>query len=139
VYTPIGVLYLSTGQVRRMFVWACIAIPITVLGFFVGLEWGPLGVAISYTLSNAVLLVPGLAFAIAISPVKAKDITRATLRPAFVAGVIWASLAALAPLRSELDGMTYLLLGLTTSLAVFAFAVGVMYRPAELARFVRIR
>ena len=61
VVNPVGWVFVSLGQTDRQMKWSFVAAPLTVLSFLIGIPWGPLGVAVSYTIcSLTVLTLPGL-------------------------------------------------------------------------------
>ena len=61
VVNPVGWVFVSLGQTDRQMKWSLVAAPLTVLSFLIGIPWGPLGVAVSYTIcSLTVLTLPGL-------------------------------------------------------------------------------
>jgi O-antigen/teichoic acid export membrane protein len=83
-------VYVSLGQTKRMMHWGAIAVPIILLSFAVGLSWGALGVAISYTVCFlTIIMVPSLAFAFRYSPIKVVDFFRALSYPAVIAVAIY--------------------------------------------------
>jgi len=83
-------VYVSLGQTKRMMYWGAIAVPIILLSFVVGLSWGALGVAISYTTCFlTIIMVPSLAFAFRYSPIRVVDFFRALSYPAIVATAIY--------------------------------------------------
>lgn len=87
-----GWIYVSLGQTGRMFKWGLISVPITVLSFIVGLSWGALGVAVSYTLCYVTLLVvPGLLFAYRHSPIRITGFFHSIRRPATVSLMMYAA------------------------------------------------
>jgi PST family polysaccharide transporter len=55
-----GWLYVSGGRTKAMFAWGLVSAPLFVLGFALGLPWGPVGVAWSMVITQGVLFVPGL-------------------------------------------------------------------------------
>ncbi|MCD6356668.1 MAG: lipopolysaccharide biosynthesis protein, partial [Anaerolineaceae bacterium] len=63
VYGTHGWLHLSLGRPDRWFRWGIFALIITALLFVIGLPFGPLGVAVAYTVSFYVLIGPGLWYA----------------------------------------------------------------------------
>jgi PST family polysaccharide transporter len=81
VGATVGWIYTSLGQTRRMFFWVCMAAPIIVLSFLLGLPWGAIGVASSYALCNCILIVPLLAFALKYTPVTVRDVFSVISRP----------------------------------------------------------
>jgi O-antigen/teichoic acid export membrane protein len=79
-------LYISLGRSHRQFVYDLVARPIVIAGYFFGLWWGGLeGLVITYGALTIILLVPGFAFAIRGTFVRAGDIARPLLRPLVMA------------------------------------------------------
>jgi len=62
VATTTGSIYQAKGRTDWMFRWGVISGVIYVTGFFIGLNWGVVGVAVSYLISSIILLY--LVFAI---------------------------------------------------------------------------
>jgi polysaccharide transporter, PST family len=58
VTATVGWLFLSQGRGGDLFKIGALGAIITVASFIVGLPWGPLGVAIGYTIANYVVLLP---------------------------------------------------------------------------------
>ncbi|MFC2094631.1 MOP flippase family protein [Bacteroidota bacterium] len=53
-----GVIYQVKGRTDWMLKWSLFATTITLVGFFIGLNWGITGVAISYLVTNLFLILP---------------------------------------------------------------------------------
>lgn len=51
-----GWLFVTQGRTHQMFQWALIYAPLSVISVLCGLKWGPLGVAISYTVARLCLI-----------------------------------------------------------------------------------
>lgn len=81
ISTTVGWLYISLGSTRRFFIWGCIVAPITIISFFIGLPWGPLGVAISYSVMYCFLTYPVFTFALKNTPIKLMDVISTIYRP----------------------------------------------------------
>ncbi len=58
IVATVGIIYQAKGRTDWMFKWSIFAIGITILGFFIGLRWGVIGVAVSYLITNLLLLYP---------------------------------------------------------------------------------
>ncbi|GBD86471.1 lipopolysaccharide biosynthesis protein WzxC [bacterium BMS3Abin03] len=58
VATTTGSIYQAKGRTDWMFRWGAISGVIYVTGFFIGLNWGVIGVAVSYLISSLILLYP---------------------------------------------------------------------------------
>ena len=88
-----GWVYVSLGQTKRMMHWGLISVPIVVLSFIIGLPWGPVGVATSYTLCTLfILTVPALLFAFRYSPVNLVGFFKAVWHPMAISVIMYASL-----------------------------------------------
>jgi PST family polysaccharide transporter len=87
VSSTVGFIYVSLGQTRRMAAWGTVASIIVCVSFFLGLPWGAIGVASSYSICNYILFYPGFAFALKYSPITVKDVLF-TIYPPFVVSVI---------------------------------------------------
>ncbi len=58
VVSTVGNIYQVKGRTDWMFRWSLFASTLTLLGFIIGLNWGITGVAISYLITNAVMILP---------------------------------------------------------------------------------
>jgi len=85
VSSTTGWLYLASERTGAMVRWALWTRPVIVLGFAVGLYWGPAGVAASYAVVTLALLAPGMANAARGTAVRAHDWLLAAAAPAVVA------------------------------------------------------
>lgn len=74
VGATVGWIYVSLGQTRRMFAWICIATPLIVLSFLIGLRWGALGVASGYAICSLILVYPNFSFALKRSPIRVGEV-----------------------------------------------------------------
>lgn len=81
IFNSVGWLYLPTGRTKAMFYFVLVSSSITVASFVIGLPWGPLGVAIAYSVAVWLLFVPGLHFAAATLPISLRDYWRALKQP----------------------------------------------------------
>lgn len=81
IRNPNGWLFTAMGHAGRQTAWSLVSRPIMVAGFFIGLPWGPIGVAWSYTITNLLLLVPGCAWAVRDTPLRLSDVLGAGRRP----------------------------------------------------------
>jgi len=59
IYTLSGSIFLVKNKTRLWFGWGIISALVTVTGFYLGLKWGVLGVAVSYLITNLMLMYPG--------------------------------------------------------------------------------
>lgn len=68
-----GLVMISTGETRRYFYWGIANASLTCLSFILGIPWGVKGIAISYVISNYIILYPSLHYAFYNTPIKPKD------------------------------------------------------------------
>ncbi|WP_026616978.1 lipopolysaccharide biosynthesis protein [Ensifer aridi] len=74
VSSTTGWLFICQGDTRTMFRWGIYSSLTTVLSFFVGLQWGAVGVAAAYAISGYVLRLPVLAWLLGrLGPVSSVD------------------------------------------------------------------
>ena len=111
---------ISMGCPERRFRWVLIAAPIVIASFFVGLPWGPTGVAIGYSASVAALRLPGILFCLRGMPVGLSDVVAAAWCPS--SATILACLIVF-PIASVCD-RSY---GAAMSLLVVGTAFGLLY------------
>ena len=95
VTTCVGWIFLSLGRAARQLRWAMFATTVTVAAFFVGVQWGVLGVAFALSASRAALFLPTLMYTCANTPVAWTDILRIASRPAFASLVALGSSVAM--------------------------------------------
>ncbi len=83
-------IYVSLGQTKRMMHWAFISVPVIILSFIIGLPWGVLGVAVSYTICTLVVLsIPSLWWAFRYSPISIYGCLKAIYCPLVVSVVMY--------------------------------------------------
>jgi len=63
IYGTNGIIHLSIGTPHRWFRWGIVQFVVTVGLFWIGLPWGPKGVASAWTLSFWLLLIPAFQYA----------------------------------------------------------------------------
>lgn len=80
-----GWVYASLGQTARQLRWQLFAAPVTLAAFFIGLPWGALGIAVSYSATRVLLLVPSLQNAYKGTPIDLWTTARTLARPASAA------------------------------------------------------
>lgn len=113
-----GWVYAALGHTERQFHWQLLSTGITVVAFYIGLRWGAMGIAVSFSVTRVLLIVPNLLNAYIDTPVDLgstiKTLTRPTLASIGAALVLW----GLHPATSHwhpiwivlLDGLLYGLL-----------------------------
>jgi O-antigen/teichoic acid export membrane protein len=75
----------SLGWTDRQFKWQLLATPVTLGAFFLGLPWGALGVAASFSATRVLLIWPSLVYSFRGSPIRMTDTFFTLLRPAVAA------------------------------------------------------
>ena len=99
-----GWLFISQGRTRELMWWNLASSAISLLSIIAGLPWGPLGVAISYSLSYLMLNAPLLlCFIQRIAIFDSKKLPRGLL---LACGQSFALLVALITLRYSLPGLS---------------------------------
>lgn len=58
IAATVGTIYMSTGKTNWMFGWGVLSGVVTITGFFIGLNWGVIGVALSYLIVTLILFYP---------------------------------------------------------------------------------
>ena len=64
IYPMHGWIHLSIGRADRWLRWGVIEVVVTVLLFLVALPWGPPGIAMAWTVSFWILIIPALRYAL---------------------------------------------------------------------------
>ena len=64
IYPMHGWIHLSIGRADRWFRWGVVEVVVTVLLFLVALPWGPVGIALAWTASFWILVIPALRYAL---------------------------------------------------------------------------
>jgi O-antigen/teichoic acid export membrane protein len=107
VYSALG----QTGRQLRQQLFAC---PVTVLAFVLGLHWGALGVAISFSVTRALLAWPALAWCYHGTPIRMRETAITLAKPAAASIIAGAALWFLHSSRPAwpsywvvLDGLLY--------------------------------
>jgi O-antigen/teichoic acid export membrane protein len=115
-----GWIVISMGRTGRQLKWTPFATIFTLLGFFVGIRWGTVGVAMSFSLCRAILLIPKLIYSAKESPIRWIEVFQNVSRPAIAALL---AAAALFALTRQLSLAAHGLAGL----AVGSFFFALMY------------
>jgi len=90
ILSTTGWIYVSLGQTDRMMRWGLISCPIIVLSFLIGIPWGVLGVAVSYTICMCfVVSIPCLFLAFRYSPIKLSDCFAVIIRPLLISIIFY--------------------------------------------------
>ena len=102
ILAPLGWLLSACGLVERGLKIAMTIAPLLILGYAIGLHWGPQGVAFAYSSVMVLSVIPLIAWAVRGTPVTFRDLLLAVSRPllsgipaaglAFVLQLFWGSL-----------------------------------------------
>ena len=82
ITASVGWIFLSLGRARRQLRWSSITTAITVIAFVAGTHWGVVGVALAFSVTRVLLLLPTLIFTCAGSAVRWTGILAIAARPA---------------------------------------------------------
>jgi PST family polysaccharide transporter len=95
---PVGLLLQALGLVARNLWIGLMILPVTVAAYFIGIAWGPVGVASGFSIAMWIVMLPVLLWAIAGTPIRPRDLVRAIAPPtvavvvaAGAALVVWAA------------------------------------------------
>jgi PST family polysaccharide transporter len=72
IYSTQGWIYVSLGKADRWFRWGVYSSLFTIASFIIGLPFGPKGIALSYTISLYILVIPAMVYAV--KPINIKPI-----------------------------------------------------------------
>jgi PST family polysaccharide transporter len=128
IFQPItytsGWLFISQGRSRTMLHWGFIGSTIIIASFFVGLPWGPEGVATAYSSVNVLVITPLLFWYMGRKgPVGVKDIYATLAVPLFSGICIATALMGFKTLASFQSPLVHLVFsfGLTVVVGIGAF------------------
>ncbi|MHC4153416.1 MAG: lipopolysaccharide biosynthesis protein [Planctomycetota bacterium] len=115
IHNTTGWLYISMGRPDRMFRYGVIYSIVIVTSFFIGLPFGAIGVATSYTVSIFLVFIPWLHYACKATPVDVLGVAK-TLWPIGVATLVAG--AALGFFKAFLPGLSTGVLGLPVGFVI---------------------
>ncbi len=121
-----GWIYISLGLTRRMAIWGLIRLPISLLGFLLGLPYGAIGVAYGFVGAALFSLIPCVVFAAHETPVSWIAIIRIALLPSIIS-LIAAFIGRMPANGSEATGEfgAFLAAVLSGTTALFIYIVGI--------------
>jgi len=135
---PLAWLLFSSGRVARSMKMAIVIAPVVILGYVVGLPYGPEGVALGYSVAMSLLTVPMIAWATHSTPISLRSVLGAVRAPFLSAIVstipsagVYVACSHLSPLVRLLSSGTVLLLAY---LIMLLFVTGQKQFYAELLR-----
>ena len=81
-----GWVYVTLGRTDRQRRWAIFQSIVIIMGFFVGLPFGPVGVAATYSIISVGLRLPAIMYCFRYTPLKVTDLLLA-ITPAVIAAL----------------------------------------------------
>ena len=117
---PFGWLLFALGQVVKSLRIALVMAPLTITGYLIGLAYGPKGVALAYSVTMTLWLVPHILWCVRGTPISFRDILIVVSRPLVSALFAGAALLAVMSLSPHLASpASRLLVGGTVFCAVY--------------------
>lgn len=116
-------IYISLGRGKQMLHWAMLATPVYVLGFWIGLPNGALGVAIAYSISAALLFIPCFIMAVRNTSVSFMDVMNVIWPVSVSAAVVGLSIRWLIADAPTLLGLFVTGVGLCVYLGLAALLI----------------
>jgi len=84
---PLSWFLFSAGLVGRSLKIALALSPLVIIAYFIGLPYGPVGVALAYSLTMILWVVPHMAWCVYGTMISLKDLLRAIIQP-FLSGIV---------------------------------------------------
>lgn len=138
LYSTNGWLHISMGRSDRWLKWGIISALVTCCSFIIGLSWGALGVAIAYTTSMYLMIIPALWYAGGPINLKISSLLSSSWKfyiSAFCAGFITWYLTHMNPHTSEVFSDLNILIRLTISTSMctisYLFLVITLYQSTK--------
>jgi O-antigen/teichoic acid export membrane protein len=124
IANPLSWLVSSTGRMGRALVISATMTPLVILGIVLGLGSGPQGVAVGYSSSMALILIPIAAWSKLGTAVTWADLWRATKAP-FLSGLLAgvAGILAKLALSGRLPLIPHLLIGVGVVLGIYGWTL----------------
>lgn len=88
-----GWIFSSLGRTGRQLKWQAYATPATIVAFFLGLRWGAVGVALSFSIMQLVLTLPRLEYSYRGTSIRLRDALR-VIAPAASASIVAGAVVA---------------------------------------------
>ena len=92
IANPLSWLLLASGLIGRLMRMSLVIAPIMILGFIIGLPYGPKGVACAYSVVMTLWLIPLIAWAVHGTEISFRDVVRTVSQP-LVSSVVAGGLA----------------------------------------------
>ncbi len=140
VGAAVGHLFLAKGRADWQFHWGVFASLVLTASFFLGLPWGPLGVAVSYSLGILLLFVPGhsIAFRL-VKGLRIRDLLRTVAPYALQSGTMACCVAVCQAALASTAASKSVALILSVLVGVIVYAgLALLLSPPALADFLRM-
>lgn len=125
-----GWIFKSQGRADIMFRWGLVASAVNVIAFFVGVQWGAIGVAWAYAFATLLLTAPSFVIAGRLIDMTLGDLVHVTYRPLVAAAVMAAAVhAAGAALASSASRPVVLMVQVVTGVAVYSALLCILRVP----------
>ena len=121
VGTTTGTIFMARARTGLMFIWGLIGAAVIYPSFFIGIQWGVMGVAVAYAIANVVLLVPELAISFRLIGLPLRDLGR-SVRGVLLGSLLMAGLVALVRyilLATHFEPHVVLALSIATGILTF--------------------
>lgn len=120
--TTVGGIYQARGRTDWMLWWGVVGGFIVVVGFVVGLQWGIVGVAVSFALASALLAYPNFAIPFRLIDLRVRDLGAVLWRP-FISSILM--FVAIIPLKTGLEESLSIgvVLGVLVSWGIVAYLI----------------
>jgi PST family polysaccharide transporter len=123
IVNPLSWLLIALGMVGRSLRMALVISPALVIAFLVGVPYGPLGVAAAYSAVMVVWSLPAVVWAMAGTPVQARDVFIAIARPACASAIGGIAALAVRPLLTDVAALPRLTVETAILFGLFAAAL----------------
>ncbi len=132
IYVTQSWLHVAVGRTDRMFRWGLVGSTIIVVSFVVGIPWGAIGVAISYTIAVYLILLPCLWYAGRPVGLKVAHVVGAIWRP-MCAALSGAAVSHLVFSLTEgsMLSVVRIVVSLAACFAAYAILLLILYGSAE--------
>jgi len=120
IYTPAGIIYQAKGRTDWWFRWGLLTGVLFVTAFWIGLEWGIIGVALAYLIVNVITIYPGLVIPFKLIGLKTNNFVLSFGRTFLISSLMFLSVIAI-------NYLLKIYIGLTESLIVSVFSGILIY------------
>ena len=130
IANPLSWLLLASGRIDRLMKMSLVITPIMILGFIIGLRYGPKGVACAYSVVMTLWLTPLIAWAVHGTEISFFDVVR-TVSPPLISSVVGGGLALGVRLAFGQSLSPLLRLTIESTILLVTFFVLLMFFTAQ--------